>query len=65
MLQNNLDPDVAEAPEELVTAINSFTDALQAVGVNALAGITNEDAAQAARLQDAQKLSDRIVELCK
>jgi hypothetical protein len=61
-LQNRTDP---AAPAELVTAITSFTDGLQAIGVNALAGITNEDATQAGRLRDAQVLSDRIVELCK
>jgi hypothetical protein len=61
-LQSRIEPG---APDDLVSAIHSFTDALQAVGVNALAGITNADPAQAARLQDAQVVSERIVEQCK
>lgn len=55
----------AAAPADLVGEVQSFSDGLQAIGINALAGITNEAPDQGARLQEAQTVSDRIVELCK
>jgi hypothetical protein len=61
-LQRRIDP---AAPADLVGAVRSFTNDLQDIGVNALAGVGNDDAAQAARLKAAQTASDQIAELCK
>ena len=43
----------------------AIADGLRAIAVNALAGVSNEDPAQAGRLRDTQAAGDRITELCK
>lgn len=52
-------------PKDLAEAIDSFADGLQAIAMNALAGVGNEDPAQAARLRDATTANDKIATLCK
>ena len=52
-------------PADLTATIHTFTDGLRAIAVNALAGVSNEDPAQAGRLRDTQAAGDRITELCK
>lgn len=52
-------------PKDLSDAIHSFADDLQDIAMNALAGVGNEDPAQAARLRDAETTNARIAELCK
>ncbi|MGY4712525.1 hypothetical protein ACXDF8_23695 [Mycolicibacterium sp. CBM1] len=52
-------------PAELAETMRRFAAGLQDISMNALAGVTNTDPAQAARLQDAQAASNRLVELCK
>jgi len=61
-LLSRLDP---ATPRDLATAVRSFANNLQDIAVNAMAGVPNEDPAQAARLQDAQAGNDRIANLCK
>lgn len=52
-------------PDELADAIRSFAASLQDIAINALAGVTNEDPAQAARLRDAEATNAKIAALCK
>jgi hypothetical protein len=52
-------------PKDLSDAIHSFAASLQDIAMNALAGVGNEDASQAARLRDAEATNTRIAELCK
>ena len=52
-------------PTDLSDAIHSFADGLQDIAMNALAGVGNDDPAQAARLRDAEAVNNRIAELCK
>ncbi len=52
-------------PKDLSDAIHSFAAGLQDIAMNALAGVGNEDPAQAARLRDAEATNTRIAELCK
>jgi hypothetical protein len=61
-LNAHLDP---ATPAELATAIRSFADDLQAIAMNALAGVGNDDPTQAARLRDGEAISRRIADLCK
>jgi hypothetical protein len=49
----------------LSDAIHSFATGLQDIAMNALAGVGNDDPAQAARLRDAEATNTRIAELCK
>lgn len=58
----HLDP---ATPPPLATAIRSFADTLRDVAMNALAGVSNGDPAQANRLTDAQAASAQIADLCK
>jgi hypothetical protein len=60
-LSAHLDP---ATPAELATAIRSFADDLQTIAMNALAGVGNDDQAQAARLRDGVAISGRIADLC-
>jgi hypothetical protein len=57
-----LDP---ATPSPLDTNVRSFALNLQEISMNAMAGISNDDPAQAARLRDGQEASTRIAELCK
>jgi hypothetical protein len=57
-----LDP---ATPPELAAAIRSFTDDLHDLTMTALAGVPNDDPAQAARLRDGQAQSTHIADLCK
>ena len=52
-------------PKDLSDAIHSFATGLQDIAMNALAGVGNDDPAQAARLRDAEAANTRIAELCK
>ncbi len=52
-------------PAELAAAIRSFAANLQDISMNALAGVPNDDLAQAARLHDGEATSARIGDLCK
>ena len=61
-LLNNLTSDT---PSDLADPVRSFGTKLQTIGMNALAGITNTDPAQAALLADADASRQQIVELCK
>jgi hypothetical protein len=61
-LLNSLSPDT---PSDLADPVRSFATALQDIGMNALAGVTNTDPAQSARLADADASRQQIAELCK
>jgi hypothetical protein len=61
-LLNNLS---ADTPSELADPVRSFANALQDIGMNALAGVTNTDPAQSARLADADASRQQIAEMCK
>lgn len=52
-------------PGSLAEAIRSFTDNLQDISMNALAGVPNSDPAQAARLQAAETAAGQIADLCQ
>jgi len=52
-------------PDELAAAAKSFAGSLQDIALYALAGIPNIDAAQAARLRDAESASNRVAQQCK
>ncbi len=54
-----------DTPKDLSDAIHSFATGLQDIAMNALAGVGNEDPAQAARLRDAEAANSRIADLCK
>jgi hypothetical protein len=54
-----------ETPPELADAVRSFANNLDDIGMNALAGATNEDPQQAARLAAGEAGRNKIVELCK
>ena len=61
-LLNNLD---SATPSELADPVRSFATDLQDIGMSALAGVTNTDPAQSARLANADASRQQIVELCK
>jgi hypothetical protein len=61
-LLNSLD---SATPSELADPVRSFANDLQDIGMNALAGVTNTDPAQAARLTEADSTRLQIVDLCK
>ncbi|MDT5016559.1 MAG: hypothetical protein QOD39_2719 [Mycobacterium sp.] len=61
-LLNQLD---SATPQELADAVREFGTELQDIGMNALAGVPNSAAEQAARLVDADGQRKRIAELCK
>jgi hypothetical protein len=54
-----------DAAAELALAIRSFANDLGDIAMNAVAGVGNDDPAQAARLRDGDALSARITDLCK
>ncbi len=57
----HLDP---ATPPPLAVAIRSLANGLQDITMNALAGMTTDDPAQAARLHEAEKASSRVAGLC-
>ena len=54
-----------QTPPELADAVRSFANNLDDIGINALAGVTNEDPQQAARLTAGETGRNNIAELCK
>lgn len=62
LLLSRLDGDVSK---DLADAVRSFANNLEDIGISQLAGERVEDAAQAARANDAQAAATRIDELCK
>jgi hypothetical protein len=57
-----LDP---ATPENLAAKVREFAENLMDIGANATAGVTNDDPAQAQRLQNADDLNASLEELCK
>jgi hypothetical protein len=58
----HLDP---ATPPALAAAIGSFANDLQDIAMTALAGVSNDDPAQAARLRDGEAASARTAQLCQ
>ena len=54
-----------QTPPELAEAVRSFANNLADIGMNALAGTTNEDPQQSARLTAGEADRNKIAELCK
>lgn len=52
-------------PPELAAAIGDFATSLQDIAINALAGVTNDNPEQAARLRDAEATNSKVAALCK
>jgi hypothetical protein len=61
-LLNHLNSDT---PSDIADPVRSFGTKLQTIGMNALAGVTNTDPAQAALLADADASRQQVVEVCK
>jgi hypothetical protein len=57
-----LDP---ATPPPLAAEIRSFADNLQDIVIHTMAGVSNDDPAQAARLRDGLAAAARITDLCK
>jgi len=55
----------SSTPATLADTVHDFATGLQAIAMNALAGVPNDDPAQAARLRDAEAANRKIAELCK
>lgn len=54
-----------QTPPELADAVRRFANNLEEIGVNALAGATNEDPQQAARLTAGEEGRAKVADLCK
>ena len=54
-----------QTPPELADAVRLFANNLQDIGINALAGATNEDPQQAARLTAGEDGRNKVADLCK
>lgn len=52
-------------PQQLADAARSFGEILQDIAMNALAGISNDEPAQAARLRQAEIASEWVAALCR
>jgi hypothetical protein len=63
--QHLLDSLSPAVPSELTGLLRSVATDLQGLAINALAGTTDGDAGQVARLKDLEATSARVVELCK
>jgi hypothetical protein len=61
-LLDRVDP---ATPAPLASAIHSLANDLQDIAMNALAGVSNDDPTQAARLSDGQNVAGQIADLCK
>ncbi len=57
-----LDPNT---PGPVADAVRSFADHLQSIAIFSLNGVSNDDPAQAARLNAAQEDTGKLTELCK
>ena len=57
-----LQPDT---PQELADAVRRFANNLMDIGARSTSGIPNTEAAQAARLKEADEANKKITELCK
>ena len=57
-----LDP---AAPPDLADAARSFAGSLQAIAMNTLAGVANDDPTQAGRLRDGEADNNKVADLCK
>ncbi len=54
-----------QTPPELAEAVRLFAYNLEDIGVNALAGVTNDDPQQAARLTAGEEGRNKVADLCK
>ena len=54
-----------QTPPDLAEAVRLFANNLQDIGINALAGATNDDPQQAARLTAGEDGRNKVAELCK
>ena len=54
-----------QTPQELAEAVRLFANNLEEIGVNALAGATNDDPQQTARLTAGEDGRNKVAELCK
>lgn len=54
-----------KTPPDLAEAVRMFANNLEDIGVNALAGVTNDDAQQAARLTAGEEGRKKVAELCQ
>jgi hypothetical protein len=54
-----------KTPADLADAVRSFANNLDEIGINALAGATNEDPQQAARLTAGEEGRNKVAGLCK
>ena len=54
-----------DTPAELADSVRSFAANLQAIGMNALAGVTNTTGEQVSRLANAEQDRKKIADLCK
>ena len=54
-----------QTPPELADAVRLFANNLQDIGINALAGATNDDPQQAARLTAGEDGRNKVAEICK
>jgi hypothetical protein len=61
-LLDRIDP---ATPAPLAAALRSFADNLQDFAVNAMAGASGDDPAQAARVSDGGAARTRVADLCK
>jgi hypothetical protein len=54
-----------QTPPELADAVRLFANNLQDIAINALAGATNDDPQQVARLTAGEDGRNKVAELCK
>lgn len=54
-----------QTPPDLADAVRLFANNLQDIGINALAGATNDDPQQAARLTAGEDGRNKVAEICK
>ena len=54
-----------QTPPDLADAVRLFANNLEDIGVNALAGATNEDPQQSARLRAGEDGRNKVADLCK
>ncbi len=54
-----------QTPPDLADAVRLFANNLEDIGLNALAGVTNDDPQQAARLTTGEEGRTRVADLCK
>ena len=54
-----------QTPSDLAEAVRLFANNLEDIGVNALAGATNDDPQQAARLTTGEEGRAKVADLCK